>query len=332
VNSLVSVVTPFHNTAEYLAQCMESVLAQSYSNFEYILVDNCSTDGSGEIAQKYAHLDRRIRLIRRSTLLSQVQNYNSALAEISEASQYVKIVQADDAVFPSCLELMVRVFEQSDSIGLVSSYWLKGNEVRGSGFPYPTAVVPGKEMARSYLQSGVWVFGSPTAVMYRSSLIQKGKPFYDESKLHEDTDKCMEILKQWDFGFVHQILSFSRADNESISSAVRMFQPRTLDWYIISQRYASSFLSPEEAIILKRTAKQGYYEVLASEALHFREAAFWRYHKEGLKTLNETFDWAYLTLQVGRKLLSMAVNPGSTLVGALRYLKGRKGLQTAALI
>jgi len=220
VNSLVSVVTPFHNTAEYLAQCMESVLAQSYSNFEYILVDNCSTDGSGEIAQKYAHLDRRIRLIRRSTLLSQVQNYNSALAEISEASQYVKIVQADDAVFPSCLELMVRVFEQSDSIGLVSSYWLKGNEVRGSGFPYPTAVVPGKEMARSYLQSGVWVFGSPTAVMYRSSLIQKGKPFYDESKLHEDTDKCMEILKQWDFGFVHQILSFSRADNESISSAV----------------------------------------------------------------------------------------------------------------
>jgi len=111
-----------------------------------------------------------------------------------------------------------------------------------------------------------------------------------------------------------------------------MFQPRTLDWYIISQRYASSFLSPEEAIILKRTAKQGYYEVLASEALHFREAAFWRYHKEGLKTLNETFDWAYLTLQVGRKLLSMAVNPGSTLVGALRYLKGRKGLQTAALI
>jgi glycosyltransferase involved in cell wall biosynthesis len=332
VNSLVSVVTPFHNTAEYLAQCIESVLAQTYSNVEYILVDNCSTDGSGAIAEKYAHLDRRIRLIRRSTLLSQVQNYNSALAETSEASRYVKIVQADDSIFPSCLELMVRVFERSDSIGLVSSYWLKGNEVRGSGFPYPTTVVPGKEMARSYLQGGVWVFGSPTAVMYRSSLVQKGEPFYDESKLHEDTDKCMEILKEWDFGFVHQILSFSRSDNESISSAVRMFQPRTLDWYIVSQRYASSFLSPEEAIALKRTAKRGYYEALAGEVIHFRDAAFWRYHKDGLKTLNETLNKPYLALQIGRRLLSKAVNPGSTMAGALRYLKGRKRGQTTASI
>lgn len=328
MNSLVSVVTPFHNTAEYLAQCIESVLAQSYSNFEYILVDNCSTDGSGEIAEKYARLDCRIRLVRRSALLSQVQNYNSALAEISDASQYLKIVQADDAIFPSCLELMLQAFEQSESIGLVSSYWLKGDEVRGSGFPYPTTMLVGKEMARSYLETGVWVFGSPTAVMYRAALIEKGRPFYDESKLHEDTDKCMEILQHWDFGFVHQILSFSRADNESISSAVRMFQPRALDWYIISQRYASAFLSRDKAVALRKAAKQGYYEVLASEALHFRGAAFWRYHREGLKSLNESFNLPYLTMHVGRRLLGMLANPGSTVAGAMRYLKGRKGLQS----
>src|SRR5271163_333260 len=89
---LVSVVTPFFNTAPYLAECIESVLAQSYSEFEYILMDNCSTDGSGEIAKTYAGRDPRIRLIRCSEFVSQLKNYNRALAEISDASQYCKIV------------------------------------------------------------------------------------------------------------------------------------------------------------------------------------------------------------------------------------------------
>jgi glycosyltransferase involved in cell wall biosynthesis len=110
---------PFYNTARYLAQCIESVLTQSYSEFEYILMDNCSTDGSGEIAEIYARRDPRIRLIRCSEFVSLLRNYNRALMEISDPSQYCKIVQADDYIFPQCLELMVQAFDQSGSIGLV---------------------------------------------------------------------------------------------------------------------------------------------------------------------------------------------------------------------
>ncbi len=315
---VVSVLTPFYNTAEYLAQCIESVLAQSFRQFEYILVDNCSTDGSGDIAARYARLDSRIRLIRRNTLLTQVQNYNFALSEVSSSCRYIKVVQADDFIFPPCLELMIRVFEQSDSIGLVSSYWLKGSEVRGSRFPHAVNVLPGREMARLYLLTGLWVFGSPTAVMYRSSLLQRDKPFYDESNLHEDTDKCMEILERWDFGFSHQVLSFSRADNESISSVVRPYQPDALDRYIIARRYASTFMEPDEASALKRQSKRIYYRTLARQAIRFREPAFWRYHQNGLRTLGEAIDWGFLLSQITREGMWMAVNPGSTLRGVLR--------------
>lgn len=327
---LVSVVTPFHNTAPYLAQCIESVLAQSYPAFEYILVDNCSTDGSLEIAEGFARHDPRIRLVRRSQLLSQVQNYNKALEEISEGSRYCKVVQADDFIFPDCLHSMVQVLERSETVGLVSSYWLKGNELRGSGFPYPTELLAGKEMARLYLRTGLWVFGSPTAVMYRSSLIRKGEPFYDESQLHEDTDKCMKILEEWDFGFVHQVLSFSRADNASISYAVRSHDPRALDRYINVKRYAATFLASDEAGALLRKSRSVYYRALAHHALRFRGREFWRYHQAGLKTLGEKVDWPYLVLQCVGEVIWKAVNPCSTLLEVFRKLKRRSERQNAA--
>jgi glycosyltransferase involved in cell wall biosynthesis len=96
---LVSVVTPFYNTAAYLSECIESVLKQTYTEFEYILADNCSTDGSAEIAESYARQDSRIRLVRYSDFVAQLPNYNRALREISRSSQYCKIVQADDYIF-----------------------------------------------------------------------------------------------------------------------------------------------------------------------------------------------------------------------------------------
>lgn len=320
---LVSVVTPFRNTAPYLAQCIESVLAQGFSEFEYILSDNCSTDGSREIAEAYARRDPRIRLVRQPQLFSQIQHYNRALAEISNASQYCKIVQADDYIFPDCLRLMVQAFEQSETIGLVSSYDLKGNVVRGSGYPSGKHILPGREVARLYLRDGVYFFGSATTVMYRSSLVRNCQPFYEESLLHVDTEKCMQILEHWDFGFVHQVLSFLRTDNvnESISAGFRTFQPEALDFYIIVQRYAPVFLEADEAAALKSQNKRWYYCVLAEEAVRLRGAAFWRYHERGLKTLGETLDWPSLSVQIGRELLWMTANPGATAALLLRYLK-----------
>jgi len=310
---LVSVVTPFHNTASFLAECIESVLAQNYREFEYILVDNCSTDDSGAIAEAYARRDSRIRMIRRTQLLSQVQNYNAALAEISEESQYCKVVQADDYIFPGCLAQMVKMFEQSESIGLVSAYDVKANVVRGSGFPYAESPVSGKQAARLYLEKAIFPFGSPTTVMYRSSLVRGQRPFYDESRLHEDTEKCMEILEHWDFGFVPQVLAFLRADNESISNAVRSFQPSSLDRYIIVSRYASVFLDSSRAKSIRQLAKRDYYQTLANAALRLRESQFWRYHEKGLKTLGEKIDRPYLVFVAASELLWMLVNPGDTI-------------------
>src|SRR5262245_48947782 len=100
---LVSVVTPFFNSAPYLKECVESVLAQKFEDFEYLLIDNHSTDGSSEIAHEYARKDARVRVIRPPTFLPQVHNYNFGLSQVDPKAAYFKIVAADDWLFPPCL-------------------------------------------------------------------------------------------------------------------------------------------------------------------------------------------------------------------------------------
>ena len=77
---LVSVVTPVYNGAAYLSECIESVLAQTYTNWEYIIVNNCSTDRTRDIASHYAQQDTRIRLHNNDDFLSLDAEFESCHA------------------------------------------------------------------------------------------------------------------------------------------------------------------------------------------------------------------------------------------------------------
>ena len=95
-----------------LAECIDSVLEQTYQNWEYIIVDNCSTDGSTEIAQSYAEegsTDPRCEKYWSS--VKAIPNHNTALRQMAPESKYCKVVFADDRIFPECIERMVGVAE-----------------------------------------------------------------------------------------------------------------------------------------------------------------------------------------------------------------------------
>jgi len=130
---LVSIVTPVYNNAEYLAECIESVLAQSYSHWDYTIVNNCSTDGTLSVAQKYAMRDVRIRIVNNERYLSIIENHNHAIRQISSESRYCKFVFADDWLYPTCIEEMVRVAEEHPSVGLVGAYTMDGQAVLWQG-------------------------------------------------------------------------------------------------------------------------------------------------------------------------------------------------------
>src|ERR1700690_526046 len=92
----VSVLTPVYNGEAYLAECIESVLAQSYGNFEYIIVNNCSKDRTLQIANQYAERDKRIRVHDNTEFVDVIANHNIAFGLIDGAAKYCKVVSGDD--------------------------------------------------------------------------------------------------------------------------------------------------------------------------------------------------------------------------------------------
>jgi hypothetical protein len=228
---------------------------------------------------------------------------------------------------------MVLAFHKSESIGLVSSYWVTGNNLGGAGFPIQTPMLSGKECVRWYLRTGITPFGSQTQVMYRSCLVRGQEPFYNISFSFADIQKSIEILEHWDFGFVYQVLSFSRIDNESmLHQAILPMAGYPLAQYVIAQRYGAVFFEVNEIASIMAKYKLQYYRALARAVLRLRGRAFWRFHKVGLKALgeNEKHDWPYLALIIGAESLWLASNPGMTTVEALRRLKPKVGSKRAA--
>jgi glycosyltransferase involved in cell wall biosynthesis len=303
----VSVVTPFYNTREFLSECIESVLRQTYQNWEYILVDNCSTDGSSELAEDYAFRFRdKIRLIRTQSLLSQVQNYNFALTRVSPRSTYCKMVQADDWIFPDCIRSMVEVAEAHPSVGIVGAYELDGNEVRLDGLPYPSPQVSGREVCRLYFSQGKYLFGTPTSLLMRSDLIRLRNPFYEERYApFEDSHVCFDLLRSWNFGFVHQVLTYSRRDNGGIYSRVRQLGLLPFVHLATLVLHGRDHLSKEEYDRYLRRAEKEYFLYLAKNAcaLHREGGEFWESHRTGLESIGYSLSWKRLARWLPRAIV-----------------------------
>jgi glycosyltransferase involved in cell wall biosynthesis len=324
---LVSVVTPFYNTETYLAECMESVLAQTYQNWEYILVNNCSTDRSSDIAQQYVEKDQRFRLIHNEKLLTQVENYNYALRQVSSRSKYCKIVQADDWIFPNCLEEMVRAAESALNVALVGSYSLYEPLPGYSGdlpyighnvLPYTCRIVPGRQLLRCYLSESFNVFGSPTCVMYRTSDVLRRHDFFDLESPDEDIEACFDVLQNGDFAFVHQILTFNRRQEGSFWWKISGFNIDRLNKMILTYRYGMKLFESAECKELLHRIEAKYYSALGQALLEGRPAAFWEFQAQGLAVIGQRIQRLRLAWYLLRALLDFLGNPKATLGRLLR--------------
>lgn len=274
---VVSVVTPVYNGARYLRECMESVLAQTFNDWEYVLLDNASTDGTAEIAREYAQRDRRIRYVRNERTLPLLENWNRSMSLIDARSQYCKVVHADDILFPECLSRMVALASANPSVVIVGAYRIDGTTINMISVPYPQSVVTGRELCeRRLLGRMPDVFGSPSSIMYRADMVRARREFYCPDNVHADTAVCFDLLRQGDYGFVHQILTMTRRHAANETTALRRTGSHSIGRLKIAQKFGPDFLGPKQQKFAVDLQLRYHYAFLGANVLRFREPAFRR--------------------------------------------------------
>jgi glycosyltransferase involved in cell wall biosynthesis len=312
----VSVVTPVRNGEQYLRECVDSVLAQTYREWEYVIVNNCSTDRTLAIAEGYASGDQRIRVCSNQAGLGILENWNHALRQISWDSEYCKVLHADDMLLPSCIEEMVEVGEAHPSVGVIGAYRIDEDRVNLDSMPYKTTVVSGREICRRRLLGGRDMFGSPSSLMIRADLIRRRESFYNEGNLHADSEVCFDLLRHADFGFVHQVLTYTRRHNETVTFSARKLNTQKAAHYLHLVRYGRYFLSDEEYRRQYKKARTIYYRFLGQDFLRTlrdknaraRRRAFWDYHTRALADVGQSLSIAKLLGSTAAVLYNKSLN------------------------
>ncbi|HWW00433.1 MAG TPA: glycosyltransferase family 2 protein [Candidatus Acidoferrum sp.] len=320
---LVTVVTPVYNGEPYLAECIESVLKQSYNNWQYFIVNNCSTDSSLEIANGYAKRDARIHVRTNPAFVDAISNHNIAVKLISAESKYCKVIAADDWITPDCLSKMVELVEECPGIGLIGSYQSAGAEVEWKGLPPDVRVISGREVCRLSLLENLNVFGSPTSSLYRSELIRKCDMFFPHLLPHADTSACYEHLQNHDYGFVHEVLSIERIHEGQRTTKVKALDMGTLAYLDIVLKYGPIYLTKEEFEQRKIDFFESYYRALGGCLLQMKGRDFWGFQTSRLTELGYRMPWGKVIKGAVKEVLEEMRRPRVAYGKLLQALRGK---------
>ncbi|MBZ5572760.1 MAG: glycosyltransferase [Acidobacteriia bacterium] len=328
---LVSIVTPVYNGAKYLVECIESVLGQTYRNWEYIIVNNCSTDNTLEIARKYAEQDSRIRVVSNHHFVGVIENHNVAFRLISQESRYCKVVSADDYLLPECVEKLVEVAERNPRAAIAGSYAINDIGIHWIELPSHRSVFEGREVCRLFLLGGISSFGAPSTLLYRSALLRSRESFYPGTLPNADGAACLICLKDAEFAFVHQILSYERIHVEALSTNVRELNGFLIDHIQFLDEYGPIYLNWEEIKRRRKELVRELYRHLALGVVNLRGRRFWRYQHSRLEALGCPISGARIVGAVCMKLADLLFNPKQTVEKILRRRRAKSRFPTASV-
>lgn len=209
-DSLVSIIVPIYNAEKYLDSCIQSVLRQTYTNWELILIDDGSTDKSGRIAEEYGFADERITVFHQKNLgVSLARNQG-----IDEATgNYVVFLDADDELIEDCLAKTVNIAEETNADVVA------GRSCENQELFQDRIIWTGAEALENSLKDHLFTY-SACAKLIRREFIGKTR-FAPDIRINEDSYFVFQLLcKQNVFVLTNDVIYFYRANSESSSRTV----------------------------------------------------------------------------------------------------------------
>jgi len=215
----ITVAMPVYNGEGYVHLAIQSVLDQTYSDFELLIVDNCSTDGTLEVVKGFS--DPRIRLHVNSSNLGMVGNWNRSV-ELA-TGEYIKFLSHDDLLDATCLEEQIDGFLQQkhENIGIVTCKKRVINQngknvMPGFGLRGQSRIISGGVAIRKSIRSGRNVIGEPSVVLIKTSALKAAGPF-ELPEFTPDIKMWFEILQKNDLYFIDKTLASYRISKRSTS-------------------------------------------------------------------------------------------------------------------
>ena len=210
---LVSVLMPAYNAERYIAQAVDSILQQSFPDFEFLIVNDGSTDGTLSILQDYADRDRRIRLVSRPNSGRGVASVRNDLVRMARG-ELLALMDADDIAVSNRLELQVAFLHDHPEVGAVGGSIIDiddaGRELIKVDYPLIDAEI------QDALLSGRCLMANPT-IMTRRSLVLGVGGYREEMLELEDMDLWLRIGEHAQLANLPETLLYYRIHERSKS-------------------------------------------------------------------------------------------------------------------
>lgn len=222
MTDLVSIVVPVYNAERFLDETINTVLNQTYTNWELILVNDCSTDNSVNVIKKYK--DKRIKLINNKTNSKAAISRNNGITKAK--GRYICFLDADDLWDNKKLEKQVNFIKEKDCAFSFTGYEFADENGKPNG---KKVFIPEKiDYSQALKNTTIWT----STVMFDMNKLSKEDIYMPNVPRGQDTATWWKVLKKIDYAYgLNEILSFYRRTNESLSSNKLVALKRTWNLY-----------------------------------------------------------------------------------------------------